>query len=154
MVALRREKYVPFGGPYGGDRGRREKIYVEVDGSMNSLLTFRKSVHFRTERGTHGHGRIMSGAKGEDVDCDGEGGVWDNGEKFPMMTLLSEGLEADWDKVGGLKSGVGRDVDRGGAVAVSVMLTHLTVNKATRARALFFFFFGLLQLQKGQLLVP
>ncbi|XP_071724938.1 LOW QUALITY PROTEIN: GTP-binding protein OBGC, chloroplastic-like [Rutidosis leptorrhynchoides] len=67
VVAFRREKYVPLGGPSGGDGGRGGHIYVEVDGSMNSLLPFRNSIHFRAERGSHGQGKSMHGAKGEDV---------------------------------------------------------------------------------------
>lgn len=67
VVAFRREKYVPLGGPAGGDGGRGGNVYVEVDVSMNSLLPFRQSVHFRAGRGGHGHGKKQHGAKGEDV---------------------------------------------------------------------------------------
>ncbi|XP_020271968.1 LOW QUALITY PROTEIN: probable GTP-binding protein OBGC1, chloroplastic, partial [Asparagus officinalis] len=67
VVAFRREKYVPYGGPSGGDGGKGGDVYVEVDGSMNSLLPFRKNVHFRALRGSHGQGRKQAGAKGEDV---------------------------------------------------------------------------------------
>uniref|UniRef100_A0ACD5YY65 Uncharacterized protein n=1 Tax=Avena sativa TaxID=4498 RepID=A0ACD5YY65_AVESA len=67
VVAFRREKYVPHGGPSGGDGGRGGNVYVEVDGDMNSLLPFRKSLHFRAGRGAHGQGSQMAGAKGEDV---------------------------------------------------------------------------------------
>lgn len=67
VVAFRREKYVPFGGPSGGDGGRGGNVYVEVDESMNSLLPFRNRVHFRAGRGGHGQGRKQHGAKGEDV---------------------------------------------------------------------------------------
>ncbi|OEL29891.1 putative GTP-binding protein OBGC1, chloroplastic [Dichanthelium oligosanthes] len=67
VVAFRREKYVPYGGPSGGDGGRGGDVYVEVDGEMNSLLPFRKSVHFRAGRGAHGMGQQQAGAKGEDV---------------------------------------------------------------------------------------
>jgi GTP-binding protein len=67
VVAFRREKYVPHGGPSGGDGGRGGDVYVEVDGEMNSLLPFRKSVHFRAGRGAHGMGQQQAGAKGEDV---------------------------------------------------------------------------------------
>ncbi|CAN6206416.1 unnamed protein product [Urochloa humidicola] len=66
-VAFRREKYVPYGGPSGGDGGRGGDVYVQVDGEMNSLLPFRKSVHFRAGRGSHGLGQQQAGAKGEDV---------------------------------------------------------------------------------------
>ncbi|XP_047067112.1 probable GTP-binding protein OBGC1, chloroplastic [Lolium rigidum] len=67
VVAFRREKYVPHGGPSGGDGGRGGNVYVEVDGDMNSLLPFRKSLHYRAGRGSHGQGSQMAGAKGEDV---------------------------------------------------------------------------------------
>ncbi|XP_010666387.2 GTP-binding protein OBGC, chloroplastic [Beta vulgaris subsp. vulgaris] len=67
VVAFRREKYVPFGGPSGGDGGRGGNVYVEVDGAMNSLLPFRNCVHFRAGRGSHGQGSNQHGAKGEDV---------------------------------------------------------------------------------------
>nr|CAD1833362.1 unnamed protein product [Ananas comosus var. bracteatus] len=67
VVAFRREKFVPYGGPSGGDGGRGGDVYIEVDGSMNSLLPFRKAVHFRAGRGGHGLGRKQGGAKGENV---------------------------------------------------------------------------------------
>ncbi|XP_057489242.1 GTP-binding protein OBGC, chloroplastic-like [Actinidia eriantha] len=67
VVAFRREKYVPLGGPSGGDGGRGGNVYVEVDGSMNSLLPFRQNIHFRAGRGQHGQGKKQVGAKGEDV---------------------------------------------------------------------------------------
>ncbi|KAL5731575.1 hypothetical protein ACHQM5_004289 [Ranunculus cassubicifolius] len=67
VVAFRREKYVPYGGPSGGDGGRGGNVFVEVDGSMNSLLPFRKAIHFRAGRGSHGQGKKQDGAKGEDV---------------------------------------------------------------------------------------
>ncbi|CAK8530927.1 unnamed protein product [Lathyrus sativus] len=66
-MAFRREKYVPFGGPSGGDGGRGGNVYLEVDKGMSSLLPFRNGIHFRAERGSHGQGRKMIGAKGEDV---------------------------------------------------------------------------------------
>ncbi|XP_042477692.1 GTP-binding protein OBGC, chloroplastic-like [Macadamia integrifolia] len=62
VVAFRREKYVPLGGPSGGDGGRGGNVYVEVDGSMNSLLPFRKNIHFRVGRGYHGQGKDQAGA--------------------------------------------------------------------------------------------
>ncbi|CAL5415691.1 unnamed protein product [Camellia sinensis] len=67
VVAFQREKYVPFGGPSGGDRGRGGNVYVEVDGSMNSLLPFRQNIHLRAGRGSHGQGKKQNGEKGEDV---------------------------------------------------------------------------------------
>lgn len=67
VVAFRREKFVPLGGPSGGDGGRGGNVYMEVDRAMNSLLPFRKSLHYRGGRGSHGQGQQKSGAKGEDV---------------------------------------------------------------------------------------
>ncbi|CAL5415701.1 unnamed protein product [Camellia sinensis] len=46
---------------------RGGNVYVEVDGSMNSLLPFRQNIHFRAGRGSHGQGKKQNGAKGEDV---------------------------------------------------------------------------------------
>ncbi|XP_012828007.1 PREDICTED: GTP-binding protein OBGC, chloroplastic [Erythranthe guttata] len=65
VVAFRREKFVPYGGPSGGDGGRGGNVYMEVDGTMNSLLPFRKSLHYRAGRGSHGQGQQKHGAKGE-----------------------------------------------------------------------------------------
>ncbi|XP_061374348.1 GTP-binding protein OBGC, chloroplastic [Gastrolobium bilobum] len=67
VVAFRREKYVPEGGPSGGDGGRGGEVYIEVDGSMNSLLPFRNCMHFRAEKGSNGQGRLQDGARGEDM---------------------------------------------------------------------------------------
>ncbi|KAK7331344.1 hypothetical protein VNO77_25566 [Canavalia gladiata] len=82
VVAFRREKFVPMGGPSGGDGGRGGDVYVEVDGAMNSLLPFRNSVHFRAGRGAHGQGSMQNGAKGEDVVV-----------KVPPGTLIREASE-------------------------------------------------------------
>lgn len=79
VVAFRREKYVPFGGPSGGSGGRGGNIYVEADASMNSLLSFRRSVHFRGGRGNHGQGKSQDGAAG--VDCT---------IKVPLGTVIRE----------------------------------------------------------------
>ncbi|XP_015162168.1 GTP-binding protein OBGC, chloroplastic isoform X3 [Solanum tuberosum] len=100
VVAFRREKFVPLGGPSGGDGGRGGNVYVEVDGSMNSLLPFRQSVHIKAGRGGHGHGKKQFGAKGEDVVVKvppgtvireaGEGGVQGN----VLLELLHPGQKA------------------------------------------------------------
>ncbi|KAG0567817.1 hypothetical protein KC19_7G163600 [Ceratodon purpureus] len=65
VVAFRREKYVPFGGPSGGSGGIGGDVYLEADTAMNSLLPFRRQVHFRATRGAHGKGSSREGANGE-----------------------------------------------------------------------------------------
>ena len=66
-VAFRREKYVEFGGPNGGDGGRGGDVVVEAVDGLNTLIDFRYHQHFKARRGAHGKGRDMSGAAGETV---------------------------------------------------------------------------------------
>lgn len=67
IVAFRREKFVPKGGPAGGTGGRGGDVYVIADPDLNTLQTFRRNVHFRAERGRHGGGNQKAGATGEDL---------------------------------------------------------------------------------------
>lgn len=96
VVAFRREKYVPFGGPSGGDGGRGGNVYIEVDGSMNSLLPFRKNIHFRAGRGYHGQGSKQDGAKGEDVVVKVAPGtvIREAGKEDILLELLHPGKRA------------------------------------------------------------
>ncbi|KAF7837851.1 GTP-binding protein OBGC, chloroplastic [Senna tora] len=96
VVAFRREKYVPLGGPSGGDGGRGGNVYIQVDGSVNSLLPFRNSVHFRAGRGSHGQGRMQSGAKGEDVVVKVAPGtvIREAGKDDVLLELLHPGQKA------------------------------------------------------------
>lgn len=66
-VSFRREKYVPLGGPDGGDGGRGGSVYLVADPSVNSLSDFRYRRHFKAGRGGHGRGQNKHGAKGEDL---------------------------------------------------------------------------------------
>ncbi|XVF28364.1 hypothetical protein REPUB_Repub15cG0023300 [Reevesia pubescens] len=96
VVAFRREKYVPLGGPSGGDGGRGGNVYLEVDGAMNSLLPFRNCVHYRAGRGAHGQGSMMSGRKGEDVVVKVAPGtvVREAGNEEVLLELLYPGQRA------------------------------------------------------------
>jgi GTP-binding protein len=67
VVAFRREKFIPRGGPAGGNGGRGGHIYFVVDSSLNTLQAFKNQVHYRAERGTHGGGSNKTGAMGEDL---------------------------------------------------------------------------------------
>lgn len=64
--SFRREKYVPQGGPDGGDGGRGGSIILEADENLHTLLEFTKRVHFKAERGGHGTGGRKDGSSAED----------------------------------------------------------------------------------------
>ncbi|MCW5773680.1 MAG: GTPase ObgE [Rhodospirillaceae bacterium] len=64
-VAFRREKYIEFGGPSGGDGGRGGDVFVEAVEGLNTLIDFRYRQHFKAERGRNGMGKDMHGAAGE-----------------------------------------------------------------------------------------
>ena len=66
-VAFRREKYVPRGGPSGGDGGHGGDIYIEANPNDNTLLRYRYNREFRAERGRHGEGSDCHGRSGEDT---------------------------------------------------------------------------------------
>ncbi len=63
-VSFRREKYIEFGGPNGGDGGRGGDVVVEAVEGLNTLIDFRYQQHFKAKRGAHGKGRDMTGAGG------------------------------------------------------------------------------------------
>jgi GTP-binding protein len=67
VVAFRREKYVPHGGPAGGDGGDGGDVVFYVDTHRSTLYQFSKRSHFKAERGQHGRGSNQRGASGEDV---------------------------------------------------------------------------------------
>ena len=66
-VAFRREKYVPRGGPSGGDGGTGGSIILEANQHDNTLLRYRFNREFRGERGRHGEGSNRTGYSGEDT---------------------------------------------------------------------------------------
>ncbi len=66
-VSFRREKYVEYGGPDGGDGGKGGDIIFETVAGLNTLIDFRYTQHFRAERGHHGQGKNRTGAGGNDL---------------------------------------------------------------------------------------
>jgi GTP-binding protein len=69
-VSFRREKFVPRGGPDGGDGGKGGDIFLKASGKLNTLLDFRYRRHFKSERGQHGKGSNQTGRSAEDLWID------------------------------------------------------------------------------------
>lgn len=63
-VSFRREKFIEYGGPDGGDGGRGGDIFIEVVPSLNTLIDYRYQQHFKAQRGHHGMGRQRTGGDG------------------------------------------------------------------------------------------
>ncbi|HYD98449.1 MAG TPA: GTPase ObgE [Alphaproteobacteria bacterium] len=66
-VSFRREKYIEYGGPDGGDGGKGGDVWVEAVEGLNTLIDYRYQQHFKAETGGHGMGRNRHGANGADV---------------------------------------------------------------------------------------
>src|SRR3974390_1301756 len=92
-VAFRREKYVPRGGPSGGDGGNGGSVYLEANPNDNTLLRYRYNREFKADRGRHGEGSNCTGVSGDDMIL-----------KVPVGTLVydeeGEELLADLKKPG------------------------------------------------------
>lgn len=91
--SFRREKYVPKGGPDGGDGGHGGSVYVEADTNLSTLLDYRYRAEWKAERGHHGKGKNMTGASGGDLVLPVPPGTMvrdvDSGE--PLGELLEPG---------------------------------------------------------------
>lgn len=91
IVAFRREKYVPKGGPAGGDGGRGGNVVFVADEGLKTLMDFKYKKHFKADRGAHGQGKNMHGAWGEDLIARVPVGTTiyddDNGEVIADLTV-------------------------------------------------------------------
>jgi GTP-binding protein len=102
IVAFRREKFIEFGGPNGGDGGKGGDVWAEGVEGLNTLIDYRYQVHFKAQRGQHGMGQNRAGAKGDDIllkvpvgteilDEDGETLIADISELGQRVLLLKGG---------------------------------------------------------------
>ncbi len=66
-IAFRREKFIEFGGPWGGDGGKGGDVIVEAVANLNTLIDYRYAQHFRAERGEDGKGKERTGRNGNDL---------------------------------------------------------------------------------------
>ncbi|MDR2723887.1 MAG: GTPase ObgE [Holosporaceae bacterium] len=66
-LSFRREKFIEFGGPDGGDGGKGGDVYFEGSSNLNTLVDYRYQQYFKAKRGVNGGSRNCSGAQGEDL---------------------------------------------------------------------------------------
>ena len=66
-VAFRREKFIEFGGPDGGDGGRGGDVVIEAVANLNTLIDYRYQQHFRAENGHHGMGANRTRRRRQDA---------------------------------------------------------------------------------------
>jgi GTP-binding protein len=92
-VSFRREKFIEFGGPDGGDGGKGGDVWIEAVDNLNTLIDYRYQQHFKAKSGVGGMGRDRAGGKGADVVL-----------KVPVGTEIldedNETLIADLDTLG------------------------------------------------------
>ena len=78
-ATFRREKYIPKGGPSGGDGGRGGSVYAVADRNLNTLIDYRYTRSFRAERGENGGSRDCYGKGGDDITL-----------RFPVGTVIKD----------------------------------------------------------------
>ena len=91
MIGFRREKFVPLGGPSGGDGGKGGDIVFSVNRHLNSLFRFQKQVHYRADHGKHGNTKRRTGAQGKPLHIEVPAGtIIRNSETEELLADLTE----------------------------------------------------------------
>jgi GTP-binding protein len=95
-IAFRREKFIEFGGPSGGDGGRGGDVVVTAVDGLNTLIDYRYQQHFKAQRGTNGMGKDRAGANGTDIVLKVPAGtqIYDADGETLIADLVAVGDEA------------------------------------------------------------
>src|SRR5262245_62964316 len=91
--SFRREKFIEFGGPNGGDGGKGGDIVFVAAENLNTLIDYRYQQHFRAQNGRPGAGRERTGASGKDLELRVPVGtqIMDEGNGIALADLTSRG---------------------------------------------------------------
>ncbi|MCV2218922.1 Obg family GTPase CgtA [Thauera sp. Sel9] len=123
-ATFRREKFIPKGGPSGGDGGRGGSVYAVADRNLNTLIDYRYTRSFRAQRGENGGSRDCYGKGGDDITL-----------RFPVGTVIrnleTEELIADLDEDG--KEVL---IARGGRGGLGNIHFKSSVNRAPRKKTM------------------
>jgi GTP-binding protein len=119
-ISFRREKFIPFGGPDGGDGGFGGSVWLVADEGLNTLVDFRHQRSFKAQRGQNGMGSQMYGKGGEDTII-----------RVPVGTMITN---VDTDEVIGDLTGDGQRmlVAQGGKGGLGNIHFKTSVNRAPR----------------------
>lgn len=119
-LSFRREKFIPFGGPNGGDGGDGGSVYLRADSALNTLIDFRYKRHYEAERGARGEGSQCTGKSGNDLYI-----------RVPAGTTV---YDADTDEIMGdlTETGATLLVARGGFHGLGNVRFKSSTNRAPR----------------------
>ena len=123
-LSFRREKFVPRGGPDGGDGGHGGSVYLVASPHLNTLVRFRHHPEFHADRGKHGQGSNRTGADGQDLEID-----------VPIGTIVYEANPEDgtWNTIADLAHEGDRAlVARGGRGGMGNAHFATSTNRAPR----------------------
>src|SRR5215813_3131648 len=93
-VSFRREKFIPYGGPDGGDGGRGGDVWIEAVDGLNTLIDYRYQQHHKAGTGGHGMGENRHGADGQSLVLRAPTGtqVFDEDNETPIADLSETGM--------------------------------------------------------------
>ncbi len=96
MVSFRREKFIPYGGPNGGDGGDGGSVILVADRGKSTLSDFRHQKHYRAKKGEHGKGKDQHGRKGDSIELPVPAGtivrsIDENGDTMDLGDLTEHG---------------------------------------------------------------